>query len=450
MVRLRILEGGNDITAFYEATFILFASLEHSRPVAKGTMYNANHCPVLTGATCAGAAYLTKPTTAAYFIFPDLSVRHEGWYRIKFHLFEQTKRREDFDMDRIIPTTRPVEGSTQASPPNHEEMMINMTYVYTDPFQVYSAKKFPGLGQSTQLSQIVAAQGCRVRIRREVRQRKGESKAGKKEEDQRSIRALSHDRVGSVDGQSYHGQHPALDTRRPSMESQVSQNYGLSRQPSFTQSAIPSPNTAGPSSYYGQQNHYDPTGGHVQYVAEPEEMWNPSYRAHHAPSSRDNIAPLQYSLGAPTNRPSYPPVSPATSLPQPKLPSIEMMTNPTEPPKPEGGIYKLASPVAQKRIYSHASDERTSALKNGARPQLTPSTRRYNPSYGPADITQNGNGYPLATGSDTIEADDGEDDDEEEGSDSYDELLNTKNPHTYKSSTGKEITLPRLAYGQRR
>lgn len=51
--------------------------------------------------------------------------------------------------------------------------------VKSKPFTVFSAKKFPGLAESTSLSRIVAEQGCRVRIRRDVRMRRRENKAGK-------------------------------------------------------------------------------------------------------------------------------------------------------------------------------------------------------------------------------------------------------------------------------
>jgi hypothetical protein len=446
-VRLRILEGDNDITAIYEATFMLFASLEHSRPVAKGTMYSANHCPVLTGVTCAGAAYLTQPTTAAYFIFPDLSVRHEGWYRIKFHLFEQTKRREDFDMGRIVPApTQSADGSGQESPPNDQEMMINMTYVYTDPFQVYSAKKFPGLGQSTELSQVVAKQGCRVRIRREVRQRKGEAKTGKKEEDQRSLRALSHDRVSSIDGHGYHGQAGPLDSRRPSTDSQISQSYVPSQHPSYAQPAMASPSTVGPPSHYGQVSHYDAVGAPSQYVTEAEDMWNQSYRPRHMPPRNNN----SNNMGPPMQRPIYPPISPATAPQQPRLPSIELMTNPTPPARPEGGFYNVPPVGAQKRGYSRSPEERTSILKDGARPQLTPSTQRSKYFSGVADLPRSGNGFPVASGADIIEADTGDDDEEQGDSDSYDEILSQTNPSIYRRATGKYQRVPDLPYSRGR
>jgi hypothetical protein len=51
--------------------------------------------------------------------------------------------------------------------------------VKSSPFVVFSAKKFPGLSESTALSRMVAEQGCRVRIRRDVRMRRRENKSSK-------------------------------------------------------------------------------------------------------------------------------------------------------------------------------------------------------------------------------------------------------------------------------
>jgi hypothetical protein len=55
--------------------------------------------------------------------------------------------------------------------------------VKSEPFTVFSAKKFPGLAESTVLSRVVAEQGCRVRIRRDVRMRRRDNKTGKEYEE---------------------------------------------------------------------------------------------------------------------------------------------------------------------------------------------------------------------------------------------------------------------------
>ncbi|KAM0559474.1 hypothetical protein ACHAPJ_004504 [Fusarium lateritium] len=171
VVELRIIEGpsveeGKDVTFDYNANFFLYASLEHARPIAHGRVQTpaANNPPILTGVPASGMAYLDRPTEAGYFIFPDLSVRHEGRYRLTFSLFETTKEERDFDLE-------PADGDL---PPGVDFRME----IKTDSFSVYSAKKFPGLMESTQLSKTVADQGCRVRIRRDVRMRKRDSKTG--------------------------------------------------------------------------------------------------------------------------------------------------------------------------------------------------------------------------------------------------------------------------------
>ncbi|KAH6608095.1 hypothetical protein Trco_004408 [Trichoderma cornu-damae] len=169
VVELRIIEGpsvedGKDITFDYNANFFLYASLEQARTIAHGRVQNGatNNPPILTGVPASGMAYLDRPTEAGYFIFPDLSVRHEGYFRLSFSLYETTKEAKDFDLE-------PAESDL---PPGVDWRME----IKTQPFNVFSAKKFPGLMESTSLSKTVADQGCRVRIRRDVRMRKRDGK----------------------------------------------------------------------------------------------------------------------------------------------------------------------------------------------------------------------------------------------------------------------------------
>ncbi|OAA70473.1 red and blue light sensing protein [Cordyceps fumosorosea ARSEF 2679] len=168
VVELRIIEGpsvetGKDITFDYNANFFLYASLEQARPMAHGRVQTPAtlNPPILTGVPASGMAYLDRPNEAGYFIFPDLSVRHEGYFRLSFSLFETTKEEKDFDLE-----------PASDMPPGVDWRME----IKTKPFNVFSAKKFPGLMESTTLSKIVADQGCRVRIRRDVRMRKRDAK----------------------------------------------------------------------------------------------------------------------------------------------------------------------------------------------------------------------------------------------------------------------------------
>jgi len=182
VVELRIYEGQTweaakekDITFLYNANFFLYATLEHARVMAHGRVQTpaANTPPVLTGMPVSGMAYLDRPQEAGYFLFPDLSVRHEGRYRLTFNLYEETK--EDKDKDPDCPDSKPIApGMSNATGGSFDFRME----VKSQDFVVYSAKKFPGLTESTHLSRVVAEQGCRVRIRRDVRMRRRDPKGG--------------------------------------------------------------------------------------------------------------------------------------------------------------------------------------------------------------------------------------------------------------------------------
>ncbi|EEA25748.1 hypothetical protein TMatcc_006018 [Talaromyces marneffei ATCC 18224] len=184
VVELRVFESEldndmnkTDITFAYNANFFLFATLENARPIAQ--VRNSGTppiCPVLTGVPVAGIAYLDRPAQAGYFIFPDLSVRHEGFYRLNFNLYEEVKDPKDIDKDAGLP----VQPMVASNKPGAPKAFLNFRLeVKSTPFQVYSAKKFPGLATSTSLSRVVAEQGCRVRIRRDVRMRRRGEKSGK-------------------------------------------------------------------------------------------------------------------------------------------------------------------------------------------------------------------------------------------------------------------------------
>ncbi|KAI9459336.1 velvet factor-domain-containing protein [Boletus coccyginus] len=80
---------------------------------------------------------------AGFFVFPDLSVRTEGSYRLKLSLFE-------------------VVGDT----------VRHCKSIYSAAFYVYTAKKFPGMEESTALSCSLADQGIKIRIRKDIRVRK--------------------------------------------------------------------------------------------------------------------------------------------------------------------------------------------------------------------------------------------------------------------------------------
>ena len=179
-------------------------------------------------------AYLDRPVPAGYFIFPDLSVRHEGKYRLSFNLFEELKEDKDADPNSSLNAEHPNKQLLRSSPMAPHTHVHFRLEVKSEPFVVYSAKKFPGLAESTSLSRVVAEQGCRVRIRRDVRMRRRENKPASKDYDDfeddgfsRAERFATPDaysqaaieRARSVSNSSVDGtahQYPAVDRRTTS------------------------------------------------------------------------------------------------------------------------------------------------------------------------------------------------------------------------------------------
>ncbi|KAG0268938.1 hypothetical protein DFQ27_005233 [Actinomortierella ambigua] len=102
----------------------------------------------LTGSTVASGNLLTDLDghLGVYFIFQDMSVRSDGIFTLKFSF---------------------------ALPPIHGSAASQITAsCFSEPFTIYSAKRFPGMTESTALSKHFAKQGIKVPIRKEARVRK--------------------------------------------------------------------------------------------------------------------------------------------------------------------------------------------------------------------------------------------------------------------------------------
>ncbi|KAJ6498762.1 velvet factor-domain-containing protein [Mycena sanguinolenta] len=100
--------------------------------------------------------YPNSEQDAAFFIFPNICVRLEGSWRFKLTLFVI-----DGDKVKLCATT------------------------CSDPFFVYQGKQYPGVQASTPLTRALAAQGVKLRIRQEIRQKN--SVRAKEEEDFTSL-----------------------------------------------------------------------------------------------------------------------------------------------------------------------------------------------------------------------------------------------------------------------
>lgn len=329
VVELRIVEGetwdqGKDITFDYNAHFFLYASLEDARQKHPGKGGLNNNPPILTGVPASGMAYLDRPNEAGYFIFPDLSVRHEGYYKLKFSLFETTKEEKDFDLE-------PADADL---PPGVDWRME----IETTPFHVFSAKKFPGLMESTQLSKTVADQGCRVRIRRDVRMRKREGKSGGYD---RREEKYSGPRTVTPAPEDPHG----IRARSLSNSSEHRTPYALEpqRRPSIVDAAYPPPPPPPPSGYDATQA----PRGHLSF-GDPSAPQYAAPRQYH-PQSNVQLAPMSPSGAyAPVQSPyckhepyCKPEVSAMGYVPS-RNPSL--VASPAQPIKPE--IYDRRSSVS--------------------------------------------------------------------------------------------------------
>ncbi|KAJ5724565.1 Velvet complex subunit B [Penicillium malachiteum] len=115
-----------------------------------GGMFTRN----LIGSLSASAFRLTDPENkiGVWFILQDLSVRTEGTFRLK--------------MSFVNVGTQSAEASNGAPVINHGTAPV-LASVFSEPFQVFSAKKFPGVIESTQLSKCFALQGIKIPIRKD-------------------------------------------------------------------------------------------------------------------------------------------------------------------------------------------------------------------------------------------------------------------------------------------
>lgn len=111
-------------------------------PQAPSGMFTRN----LIGSLSASAFKLTDPDNkiGVWFILQDLSVRTEGSFRLKMNFVNVG------DGTGLNTGVAPVLASA-----------------FSEVFQVYSAKKFPGVIESTPLSKCFATQGIKIPIRRD-------------------------------------------------------------------------------------------------------------------------------------------------------------------------------------------------------------------------------------------------------------------------------------------
>ncbi|OBT62946.1 hypothetical protein VE03_07888 [Pseudogymnoascus sp. 23342-1-I1] len=148
-------------------TLVYDPALAPRQPASNGPqgMYTRN----LIGSLAASASKLADPhdKIGIWFVLQDMSIRSEGNFRLRFSF-------TNVGGPSKTPNGNP---ANQMSVLNTGKAPV-LALCYSDVFTVYSAKKFPGVVESTPLSKCFATQGVKIPIRKD-----GGGKAGQGRED---------------------------------------------------------------------------------------------------------------------------------------------------------------------------------------------------------------------------------------------------------------------------
>ncbi|KAJ3027728.1 UNVERIFIED_CONTAM: hypothetical protein HDU68_003261, partial [Siphonaria sp. JEL0065] len=213
IIQLEITSSGSpeDVAYLYNPYYFMYASLISLDSEDEVHILHDGKTRSTTGSIVSSLYRLRDLDNkdGAFFVFPDLSVRMEGSYRLKFSLFE------------IINTE-----------------MYYCTSIISNPFNVYSAKKFPGMEESTFLSKAFAEQGLKIRIRKELRVRKAvKRESGASMIQMGDFTAERKKRPGQRDSDDDGGSDDASDS-----------NEHINKKPSVKPKSVGRQNSFGPSS----------------------------------------------------------------------------------------------------------------------------------------------------------------------------------------------------------
>jgi hypothetical protein len=130
------------------------SSPEQRRTVTKSDRRHKDHVTrVLMGSLACNTTILEDEygVEGTFFIFPDLSVRTEGRYTLQFRIYS-------------------LEGFSLAA--NSGASVTCLAEATSQPFEVYPAKRFPGMLRSTEITKAFARQGYKIQVRNDIRARK--------------------------------------------------------------------------------------------------------------------------------------------------------------------------------------------------------------------------------------------------------------------------------------
>ena len=113
----------------------------------------------------------------------DLSVRTEGEFRLRFSFVNVgTPSLQNPPLSSNSPSI-PLPPGQSANYINTGKSQV-LASCFSEPFMVYSAKKFPGVVESTDLSKVFAMQGIKIPIRKEGGAEGGGKRGGRAEYDE--------------------------------------------------------------------------------------------------------------------------------------------------------------------------------------------------------------------------------------------------------------------------
>ncbi|KAH7363783.1 velvet factor-domain-containing protein [Rhexocercosporidium sp. MPI-PUGE-AT-0058] len=133
----------------------------HEMPVARGPINNSAPQGMFTrnliGSLAASAFRLCDPDDriGIWFVLQDLSIRTEGHFRLRFSF-----------VNVGVPVSPSNPGAATTLTTNKTVAPV-LASCFSDVFHVYSAKRFPGVVESTNLSKCFATQGIKIPIRKE-------------------------------------------------------------------------------------------------------------------------------------------------------------------------------------------------------------------------------------------------------------------------------------------
>ncbi|KAL1921192.1 uncharacterized protein VTP21DRAFT_10908 [Calcarisporiella thermophila] len=318
------MEGADlDAQRFLQNPFIfMLATLVSADGENHRTSGRNSACPPLTGGIVSSLYRLkdVDNSDAGFFVFPELSVRVEGWFRLKFSLYSI--------------------ASASAA---------HLNSVYSDPFFVYSHKDYPGACEPTFLSRSIADQGVKLRLRKEQRVQKRPSHS-------RDLRA------DSSDGGDYSTSSASLKRKHSSMskgEEARTDGFERARKVSATQSLPPPPLPKHERLEFGYPSPKTPLTGSPPPLSLPCCSSSPAPKVAvtgglvHSPLSsprHSQPSPL------PGMQPTYPPWQSPFALHPPPHPSYHPATHscsiPSEPSPPSSHSIVLPPLQSPKQVLS--------------------------------------------------------------------------------------------------